>query len=302
MPGLTLTPPMQIPPHTPPPKKTTASTDVKTIHALAPSKSCCEVDLVMSLPRNATPASESDSDSSSEYYSPPDGESEEAHTLSAYGDLSISENFVASPSEPLSESGNVSPLHPKSLPRPRLRLKVRRPPMPKRRLSYIHIGGPLPYSGDNDTAGQWPGSPSPIENGSPWHRHQPLVSPLPLDSPRVQRDKPASKPGSSLEKLIEGLMPRSASIRLSQPNSPATGAVGLPQDTNEQIRSGGERRNSREAAGQEAPLMQYLQPTPASAVAVEQTKPALSQDKPKSGGGGWRTRLPPRLPIPKWDL
>jgi hypothetical protein len=156
----------------PPPNKTVAFTDVKPTHILAPSKSRCERVLVFSLPLDATPRSEPPYSASSEGHSNATldasvcGESEEEHTLSAYGDLSLSEDFITPPSDPLSESGHTSLLHPKSISRPRLRLKVRRPPMPKRRLSYIHVGGPLSYSKDIERARQWPGSPSPIENVS----------------------------------------------------------------------------------------------------------------------------------------
>ncbi|KIJ05270.1 hypothetical protein PAXINDRAFT_21452 [Paxillus involutus ATCC 200175] len=309
MPGLTLTPPTQMLPiswwqqDTPPPNKTVAFTDVKPTHILAPCKSRCERVLVFSLPLDATPPSEPPYLASSEGHSNVTldasacGESEEEHTLSAYGDLSLSEDFITPPSDPLSESGHTSLLQPKSISRPRLRLKVRRPPMPKRRLSYIHVGGPLSYSKDIERARQWPGSPSPIENGSPWHQHQPLVSPLPLDS-RVERDKTTSNSGSSVEKLVHDLMPHSPSIRLSPPGSPSTPAIGLPQGTNEPISSDGGRRNLRGAADKAAASTQ----PPQGAVAVKQTKPVVLEDKPKSGGGVWRTRLPPRLPIPKWDV
>ncbi|KIK96339.1 hypothetical protein PAXRUDRAFT_10878 [Paxillus rubicundulus Ve08.2h10] len=306
MPCVTLTPPSQMLPDTPPPNKTAAFADIKPTCTLAPSKSRCERVLVFSLSLDATPPSEPGCNASFEGRSNDtldaraSGEPEEEHTLSAYGDLSLSEDFITPPSDSLSESEHVSPLQPNSVSRPRLRLKVRRPPMPKRRLSYIHVGGPLSYSRDIESARQWPGSPSPIEIGSPWHQHQPLVSPLPLGSPRVERDKTASNSGSSVEKLVDGLMPHSPSIRLSPPGSPSTAAIKLPQRTNEPISGDGGRPNIRGVADKATASTRPSQGQ--GAVAVKHTKPAVSQDKPQSGGGGWRTRLPPRLPIPKWDV
>ncbi|KAF9237869.1 hypothetical protein BU15DRAFT_62887 [Melanogaster broomeanus] len=234
------TPPLHILADILAPKQTIAFADVKPVRALAPSESPCEPEPVSSLPHNATLPSESDSNYSSEdnsdhssdasTYGSRNGESEEEHTLSAYGDLSFSEDVVAPPSQPLSTSGHASPLQPKSAPRPHLRLKVRRPPMPKRRLSFIHVGGPLHHSSEQERAKQWPGSPTPIENCR----------------------ESTTNSGSSIEKLLDGLMPCSPSIRLSPPGSPVTGAIGLPQETSDSISSGGERRTLPRVAVKEA--------------------------------------------------
>ena len=53
--------------------------------------------------------------------------------------------------------------------RPRFHLKVRRPPMPKRRPSYVNVGVSLTGSVDTRTDGNRPGSPDPFGNvgGSP---------------------------------------------------------------------------------------------------------------------------------------
>lgn len=84
-------------------------------------------------------------------------EAEDEHTLSAYGDISLSEIIVP----PLPAPTHLSPMEPRN-PQPRLRLKVRRPPMPKRRSSYAYMPDPLPYTGGLDPDDRWSGSPRPL--------------------------------------------------------------------------------------------------------------------------------------------
>jgi len=85
----------------------------------------------------------------------------EQHTLSSYGDLSFSDGFILSSDDPDPPQPAVEAIQPKfPYARPRFRLKVRRPPMPKRRLSYAHAGAPLSGAVDRKTEdGNWPGSP-----------------------------------------------------------------------------------------------------------------------------------------------
>ena len=93
---------------------------------------------------------------------PQSGEAEDEYTLSAYGDISLSEVIVP----PLPAPTHPSPPLLPRVPQPRLRLKVRRPPMPGRRLSYTYIVDPLPHSGGMDPDERWPGSPRPFANVS----------------------------------------------------------------------------------------------------------------------------------------
>ena len=236
---------------------------------------------------------------------PQGGEAEDEYTLSAYGDISLSEVIV--PPLPPPTPPSSGPLQPKCSP-PRLRLKVRRPPMPKRRLGYTYIPDPLPHSGGMDPDERWPGSPRSFANvsssviyplchslslripsqGPPWLQHQPLVSPLSVDptTSRTQGDRPVKKGGSSLEKLFDELVPRSPSIRLSPPGSPTSQVLSLPRDRFEQ-KSG--VRQGRDVSGTDDTVK----------VSQSSATPAR-QDQPKEAA--WRTRLPPRLPIPKWDV
>ena len=123
----------------------------------------------------------------------------------------------------------------------------------------------------------------------PWLQHQPLVSPLPVDitTSRTKGNKAVKNGGSSLEKLFDELVPRSPSIRLSPPGSPANQALSLPQETHEQ--KSGVRRARDALEADDAAKLPQSPPTPTP-----------WQDKPKEAA--WRTRLPPRLPIPKWDM
>lgn len=227
-------------------------------------------------------------------------EAEDEYTLTAYGDISLGE--VTLPPLPAPKHSSPSPLQLK-YPQPRLRLKVRRPPMPKRRTSYIYVPDPLPYTGGMDPDERWPGSPRPIARVSlsayvyfyrshplsiptqnqPWVEHQPLVYPLPVEptTPRTQKTKPAKNGGSSLGKLFDELIPRSPSIRLSPPGSPASHALSLPQEEKNGIRQGWD---------------------PAAKPPPSSPTPATPPRQDKSKEAPWRIRLPPRLPIPKWDV
>lgn len=93
---------------------------------------------------------------------PQSGEAEDEYTISAYGDISLSEVIV--PPLPASTRSGSIPLRPK-VSQPRLRLKVQRPPMPRRRLSY-YVPDPLPHTGGLESGEDWPGSPRPIANVS----------------------------------------------------------------------------------------------------------------------------------------
>lgn len=98
--------------------------------------------------RFATKCDEQISHPSSLLFSPDDASNTktEADTLSSYGDLSFSEGFIISSTEdsrePVGEQIQPSP-------RPRFRLKLRRPPMPKRRMSNLRdplVGKPSELS------------------------------------------------------------------------------------------------------------------------------------------------------------
>lgn len=106
----------------------------------------------------ATSASSSGENASSSQDEDPELEQ---HTLSSYGDLSFSDGFILSSDDPDPPQPAVEAIQPK-LPyaRPRFRLKVRRPQMPKRRLSYVHAGAPFPGTVNRKIEdGNWPGSP-----------------------------------------------------------------------------------------------------------------------------------------------
>lgn len=139
------------------------------------AKSCrCKLELLFSppVPHTATPSiqlhvqSTTDSEYDANSIVPQGGEAEDEYTLSGYGDISLSEVIVPPlPSPPRRSPGLLQP----RIPQPRLRLKVRRPPMPKRRLSYTYIPDPLPHSGGMESDEYWPGSPRPITNVSLFH-------------------------------------------------------------------------------------------------------------------------------------
>ncbi|KAI9568886.1 hypothetical protein HD554DRAFT_2096478 [Boletus coccyginus] len=285
--GIVLTPPTQVLPDTPAPKKTLGLQNTQPKHTATPTH---ELELLFSPPERhpAIPsihlqiATDRDDDAVSAV---PQGEDE--YTLSAYGDISLSEVIV--PPLPAPTAPTAGLLQPRCPP-PRLRLKVRRPPMPKRRLSYTYIPDPLPHSEGMDPDERWPGSPRPFANSPPWLQRQPLVSPLSVDPTTSQtqpENRPVKKGGSSLERLFDELVPRSPSIRLSPPGSPASQALGLPRERFEQKSSVREGRDVSETD---------------DTVKVPQTSgtPAPLQGQPKEAA--WRTRLPPRLPIPKWDI
>lgn len=78
---------------------------------------------------------------------------EDEYTLSAYGDISLGE---------ISDFGELQ----SKIPQHHLRLKVRRPPMPKRRLNHVYVPDPLPYTGGIASDERWPGSPRPTVNVS----------------------------------------------------------------------------------------------------------------------------------------
>lgn len=140
-----------------------------------PAKSShCKLELLFSssVPPAATPSVQPQftSDSDSDYNPDPivlqSREAEDEYTLSAYGDISLSEVMVPPLPAPAPSSPGV--LEPR-FSQPRLRLKVRRPPMPKCRPSYTYISGPLPCDEDVEPDERWPGSPRPIVNVSVCH-------------------------------------------------------------------------------------------------------------------------------------
>lgn len=124
-----------------------------------------ELELLFSppVPHTATPSIYLQSTIDHDYDTTQSGEAEDEYTLSAYGDMSLGEITV--PPLPPPTHPSPGPLHPR-FPQPRLRLKVRRPPMPKRRISYIYIEDPPPHSGGMDPDEGWPGSPRPFANVS----------------------------------------------------------------------------------------------------------------------------------------
>lgn len=266
----------------------------------------CRHEIDLSFLRPAPPSirlesqSHTDSDLDTNSTVPRSGEADDEYTISAYGDISLSEVMVPSLLPPTRPNADVFQ---SANPYPRLRLKVQRPPTPKRRPSYNYITDSLARSGSMDFDERWPGSPRPIKNVSSlirvvsfccsptsqdqsWLQHQPLVSPLSIDSPNphTQGSKSTRNGGASLERLVDELLPHSPSIRLSPPGSPASQAIGLPQEG----QKGGIKKDRLRVNDVQAKQSRY-KPVPTSA-------PAPLQEKP------WRTRLPPRPPIPKWDM
>ncbi|KAI6125523.1 hypothetical protein EV401DRAFT_2068269 [Pisolithus croceorrhizus] len=273
MPGLTLHVPPQVFPPTPPPK--VAGRDEEE-----PATSISATSMPVSSPLIII-STEDDRPSSSS----PDAEHEsEEHVLSSYGDLSFTEGFIISPTEG-SSPPVVDPIRPKHA-RPRLRLKVQRPPMPKRRLSYVYAGSPFTGSVDRRAEdGEWPGSPDPFRN-SPRHQHQPLVSPL--SSPReFVQDTPSQE--SSLQRAVNV----SVSCLKSPRGSVAHIAPKGSEQPSEISPANGEtdRQTVSDSSSPSSPM-----------TSANGAQPKPHQEKPVSSGGGWRTRLPPRLPLPKWDI
>ncbi|KAG9312197.1 hypothetical protein JVU11DRAFT_7495 [Chiua virens] len=115
-----------------------------------------------------------DSDSDTESMVQSEDEKDE-YTLSGYGDISLSRVIISPSQSPTSTSPNASLLQSR-FPLPNLRLKVQRPPMPKRRSCFRYFRDPLPYSGGLDPEDRWPDSPRPIAKNQRWNRHH-LVSP-----------------------------------------------------------------------------------------------------------------------------
>ncbi|KAI6148437.1 hypothetical protein BKA82DRAFT_992219 [Pisolithus tinctorius] len=274
MPGHTLDVPPQVLPPTPPPK-------VYRRDAQEPAGSCSATSMPVSVFLRVTLASTQDDSPSS-----PDTENEsEAYVLSSYGDLSFTEGFMISSTGDTSPPV-VDPIQPKHA-RPRFRLKVRRPPMPKRRLSYVYAGGPFTGSVDRRTEdGKWPGSPDPFRN-SPRHQHQPLVSPLSSPNKFAQVTTPQ-----------ETSLQRGSDVSIPCPKSPQGSLVNITQKGSELPKNANpaKRGPDRQAVPHGS---SSSSPTASSVIPAQ---PKSQQEKPTSGGGGWRTRLPPRLPLPKWDM
>lgn len=273
MPGLTLHVPPQVFPPTPPPKVSGRDRE-----GLAASSSATSMP---ASPPLITISTQDDTPSSSS----PDAEHDsEEHVLSSYGDLSFTEGFIISPTEDSSPSV-VDPIQPRHV-RPRLRLKVRRPPMPKRRLSYVYAGGPFTGSVDRRTEdGEWPGSPDPFRD-SPRHQHQPLISPLSSPKDFVLDTT-----------LQESSLQRDVGVSAACPKSPRASVGHIAQKGSEQP------SEVRPANGGTDRQTVSDSPSPGSlATSVNRAQPKSHQEKPASGGGGWRTRLPPRPPLPKWDM
>ncbi|KAG9312212.1 hypothetical protein JVU11DRAFT_7510 [Chiua virens] len=214
------------------------------------------------------PAPHTDSDSDADPSVPESGEVEEDHTLSGYGDIPFSDVILPSSSTSLGPSPSSLQLR---FPPPRPRLRLRRP-RPRRRTSYTYVRDPLPLTKGLDHGDPSPGSPR-FPNHR--HQHQPLVSPLhnPPPGSRISNENmPVDNNDSSVERLVNELLPSSPSIRLSPPGSP---------------------KLSQESRDQKDGAQKLLSPSPAPASTPRQNKP-----KPAP----WRTRLPPRPPIPKWDI
>ncbi|KAI5988045.1 hypothetical protein EDD15DRAFT_2199218 [Pisolithus albus] len=271
MPGLTLHVPPQVFPPTPPPKVSGRDREEIAASSLATPMPVSSPVITVST-QDDTPSSLS-----------PDAEPDsEEHVLSSYGDLSFTEGFILSPTE-ASSPAVVDPIQPRHV-RPRLRLKVRRPPMPKRRLSYVYAGGPFTGSVDRRTEdGEWPGSPDPFRD-SPRHQHQPLVSPLssPKDFVLVTQE---SGPQRGVDVSVACLKSPQISVgHIAQKGSEQTSEVSPAN-------GGADRQTISDSSSPSSPVI---------SVSREQPKP--HQEKPASGGGGWRTRLPPRPPLPKWDV
>ncbi|KAH0829077.1 hypothetical protein J3R83DRAFT_2538 [Lanmaoa asiatica] len=154
--GTTLTPSTQTLPDTPAPKRTFGHPDVQTDQISATTQSGHAL-FSPPAPHTATPSihlqSATDYDSDANSAVPQSVEDE--YTLSAYGDISLSEVVV--PPLPAPTRPSPGPLQP-GIPQPRLRLKVQRPPMPKRRLSY-YAPDPMPHSGGMKPDEHWPCSP-----------------------------------------------------------------------------------------------------------------------------------------------
>ncbi|KAG8220431.1 hypothetical protein J3R82DRAFT_3125 [Butyriboletus roseoflavus] len=287
--GTTFIPPSQARPDTSAPKKAFRLSDLQPSQ-IAPTQARHELEppFLSPVPYTATTSIQSQSTADHDFDANPavqrSGEAEDEYVISAYGDISLSDIIVPPLSAP-THSG-FEPLQP-IVPQPRLRLRVQRPPMPKRRPSY-YVPDPMPHSGGLEPDEYWPGNPRLIADGLAWVQHQPLVSPLPVDplNSRTEENKPVKKSGSSLEKIFDDLLPRPPSIRLSPPGSPASQALSLPQEIYEQ-RSGVQQGRKPLESDNAAELPQFP-PAPAP---PHKSKPAP-----------WRTRLPPRLPIPKWDM
>lgn len=196
--------------------------------------------------RFATKCDEQISHPSSLLFSPDDTSNTktEADTLSSYGDLSFSEGFIISSTEdsrePVGEQIQPSP-------RPRFRLKLRRPPMPKRRMSNLR--DPLV------------GKPSELSRCG---IRDAFKDPLPFPRfPSSNRDIALAK----TNKLGGDFL---------QSRSPAES-------------SGKEVFSHRQASTEGLP-------SGSAAATVEQHKPTPQQEKPG------RMRLPPRSPLPRWDV
>ncbi|KAL4071343.1 hypothetical protein V8B97DRAFT_2007306 [Scleroderma yunnanense] len=263
--GLTLDVPPQVLPPSPPPKHVGREGDEFRTLLLAHFPLC-------SVSRSATSATSSSDSPSSSVDADPELEQ---HTLSSYGDLSFSDGFIISSDDPDPPQSTPEALQPKiPYARPRFRLKVRRPPMPKRKLSYVPVGLPFPGTVNRKSEnGDWPGYPDPFEN-SPLNQYQPLISPLVTSASDTERKKsPVLHEHSRLKTSGLAIVAKSTASK-------------DPDHKNTSAGSGG---NS---------LKQDL---PASSVAPAAEQPKPSQEK-SNPGGGWRTRLPPRPPLPKWDI
>ncbi|KAG1716223.1 hypothetical protein ID866_963 [Astraeus odoratus] len=271
MPARTLDVPVQVLPATPPPKFHGKVSEKRSIRCSLPETTSC---------KPGPPLIETKSLAEAEAEG-------EAHTLSSYGDLSFSDGFIISSYDD-SPGPVVEPIQPKpSSTRPRFRLKVRRPPMPKRRLSYVHVGAPFLINLDRQLEDvDRPGSPDPLRNSQHHHHHQPLLSPhfIPSSSPSGRTGAEVNSNASSTAQCSLAHTPIPAVTRdlpLLAPSKHEPSSHKKSSD--EQLVC-----PSSDGSGSTPPLPSQ--------------KPKPEKEKPRSGGGGWRTRLPPRLPLPKWDI
>lgn len=142
--------------------------DVQPNHISTPTQARHELEppFLSLIPHSATtsiyPKSTADHDSDANSVLQRSGEAEDGYILSAYGDISLSDIIV--PPLPAPTYSGSEPLL-QRVPQPRLRLKVQRPPMPKRRPSY-YVPDPMPHSGGLEPGERWPDSPGRIADVS----------------------------------------------------------------------------------------------------------------------------------------
>ncbi|KAH7921023.1 hypothetical protein BV22DRAFT_1198513 [Leucogyrophana mollusca] len=190
---------------------------------------------------------------------------DEEHTITAFGDISLTDEYDT-PTDGYSHQVEIlRPLHTK----PRLRLKVKRPPFPKKRTNIQR------------TSGDWsPKSPCGIFD-RPWS--SPPVSPL--------------SPKADFAAFVETLKSPYRHVGATKPTVPSKQQEDSPYSEDVPPRN---QDLSCATDTPADPSLHKATDAPATEV-INGLHPKITATPPPKPTEKSFRRLPPRLPIPKWD-